>query len=216
MSRPLRIQYKDACYHLTCRGNARQSIFLSDRDREKFLEILGLSLEVYQVHLLAFVLMTNYFHMIAKTPQANLQDFMRHFNISYTSYFNKSHNRSGHLYQGRYKSFLIDEDSYLLQVSRYLHLNPIHVSRLARVSHEQKKDYLNEYPWSSYHDYVSFSHYTFLLPDQILAYFKGNRKSYRDFVEEGITGPTDPLEKGKGHGVVGGPSFIRSILDISS
>ena len=212
MSRPLRVQYENAYYHVTCRGNARQNIFLSDHDRKRFLEILEHSLEVYQVHLLAFVLMTNHFHIIVKTPQANLQDFMRHFNISYTGYFNKAHNRSGHLYQGRYKSFLIDVDSYLLQVSRYLHLNPIHVTRIKHTSDEEKTEYLDAYAWSSYPDYVSHPRYSFLLAREILAYFKGRRASYRTFVEEGISESVNPLEKGKGHGILGDTSFIRTVL----
>lgn len=82
MSRPLRIQCENVCYHVSCRGNARQIISLSDSDRKRFLDILSRSLEVYQVHLYSFVLMTNHFHMVVRTPQTNLQDYMRHFNIS--------------------------------------------------------------------------------------------------------------------------------------
>ena len=213
MSRPLRIQYENACYHITCRGNARQNIFLSDTDRKRFLDILSRSLEVYQVHLYTFVLMPNHFHMVVRTPQANLQDFMRHFNISYTGYFNKVHNRSGHLYQGRYTSFLIDADSYLLQVSRYVHLNPIRIHRFKDVSHEQKQEYLDAYAWSSYPDYVSSLRYSFVCTEAILAYFKNNKKeSYRRFVEDGISEAVNPLQKGKGHGIIGDGSFIRGIL----
>ena len=84
MARPLRIQYENACYHITCRGNGRQNIFLADYDRSKFLDLLQRSVEIYRVDLIAFVLMTNHFHLIAKTPRANLQEFMRHFSISYT------------------------------------------------------------------------------------------------------------------------------------
>ncbi len=213
MSRPLRIQYKNALYHVTCRGNARQSIFLSDRDRQKFLEILQRSLEIYQVHLLAFVLMTNHFHIIVRTPQANLQDFMRHFNISYTGWFNKAHKRCGHLYQGRYKSFLIDKDGYLLQVSRYLHLNPIRVNQLRDASFAEKKRYLDTYQWSSYQDYVSSPGKTFLAVDDILAYFTGKTVSYRRFVEEGILESVNPFENAKGHGILGDTSFIGTILE---
>ena len=93
MARPLRIQYENACYHVTCRGNGRQHIFVAEYDRRKFLDLLVRSVEIYQVHLLAFVLMVNHFHLIVKTPRANLQEFMRHFNISYTAYFNKRHRR---------------------------------------------------------------------------------------------------------------------------
>jgi putative transposase len=212
MSRPLRIQYENALYHVTCRGNARQSIFVNDHDRRKFIEILERSLETYQVHLLAFVLMTNHFHILVRTPQANLQDFMRHFNVSYTGCFNKAHNRSGHLYQGRYKSFLVDKDSYLLQASRYLHLNPIHISRLKGTSFEEKKEYLDTYQWSSYQDYVSSPRNVFLVTDDILAYFNGKEASYRRFVEEGILESVNPFEKAKGHGILGDASFIDTIL----
>lgn len=145
MSRPLRIQYPDACYHVTCRGNGKQNIFLTDHDRSKFLELLTRSVGIYDVRLYAFVLMANHFHLIVKTPGANLQEFMRHFNISYTAYFNKLHQRSGHLYQGRYKSFLIDVDSYFLEVSRYIHLNPVRIPSFSESSDEEKKIALNAY-----------------------------------------------------------------------
>src|SRR5208283_1692920 len=152
MARPLRIQYENACYHVTCRGNGRQHIFLADFDRTTFLELLARSVEIYQVRLIAFVLMTNHFHLVVKTPHANLQKLMRHFNISYTAYVNKRHGRSGHLYQGRYKAFLIDADSYLLEVSRYLHLNPVHTAQHVHSTEEQKREYLRSYRWSSYPD----------------------------------------------------------------
>jgi REP element-mobilizing transposase RayT len=212
MARPLRIQYENACYHVTCRGNGRQHIFVAEYDRRKFLDLLVRSVEIYQVHLLAFVLMVNHFHLIVKTPRANLQEFMRHFNISYTAYFNKRHGRSGHLYQGRYKAFLIDADSYLLEVSRYLHLNPVHTTQLVNSDEEQKKEYLRSYQWSSYPDYISSSHYPFLSLNEVLGYFKGDRTAYRDFVEGGIPLIEKPLEKGKGHGIVGNGAFIRDML----
>jgi putative transposase len=215
MSRPLRIQFKDACYHVTCRGNGKQSVFLADRDRRKFLELLARSLDIYQVNLLAFVLMTNHFHMIVSTPKANLQEFMRHFTISYTSYFNKSHQRSGHLYQGRYKSFLIEADSYLLEVSRYLHLNPVRTKQFSDSSFEEKKAYLDKYPWSSYRDYLSSSRYGFLSCKDILSRFS-NQSSYRDFVEEGIEDAVNPLTRGKGHGIIGDAQFIKEILAMGS
>jgi len=215
VSRPLRIQYPDAFYHVTCRGNGRQSIFLSDQDRKKFLELLSRSLDIYQVRLLAFVLMTNHFHMIVTTPKANLQEFMRHFTISYTSYFNKRHQRSGHLYQGRYKSFLIEADSYVLEVSRYLHLNPIRIKQFSDSSFEEKKTYLDKYQWSSYRDYLSPSRYDFLTRTDILSHFS-TRSSYRDFVEEGIQGSDNPLLRGKGHGIIGDVPFIKKILKMSA
>jgi len=125
MVRPLRIQYENAYNHVTCRGNARQLIFSSDTDRSAFLALLGRSSDVYQAEILAYVLMDNHFHLLVNTPGGNLQEFMRHFNISYTGWYNRRHRRSGHLYQGRYHSFLIDADNYLEEVSRYIHLNPV-------------------------------------------------------------------------------------------
>ena len=114
MARPLRIQYPGAYYHVTGRGNGRRRIFLDPRDQEIFLEKLSLSSEIYNVSLLAYVCMRNHFHLQVMTPEGNLSEFMRHFNISYTSAFNRRHKRVGHLYQGRYKAFLIDADNYLL------------------------------------------------------------------------------------------------------
>jgi REP element-mobilizing transposase RayT len=211
MARPLRIQYENAYYHVTCRGNGRQHIFLADYDRRKFLDLLVRSLQSYQAHVLAFVLMINHFHLLVKTPQANLQGFMRHFNISYTAYFNKRHRRSGHLYQGRYKAFLIDADSYLLEVSRYLHLNPVRIKELTNFSEEHKKDYLRNYQWSSYPGYLSSRH-SFLSLDEVLGHFKGDTAAYRDFVEDGISLSQKPLDKGKGHGIVGDGTFIKNVL----
>jgi putative transposase len=102
-------------------GQRAKGIFRDEQDRQIFLDKLALSLDIYHVSLLAYVCMANHFHLLVTTPEGNLSEFMRHFNISYTSAFNRRHRRSGHLYQGRYKAFLVDADSYLLEVSRYIH-----------------------------------------------------------------------------------------------
>ena len=125
MARPLRIQYPDAVYHITCRGNERQVIFKDDADRARFLQILTQSLSIYTVKLHTYVLMNNHFHLLVETPLGNLAEFMRKFNITYTSYYNRRHKRIGHLYQGRYKSILVDKSEYLSILSRYIHLNPV-------------------------------------------------------------------------------------------
>ncbi|MBM4272279.1 MAG: hypothetical protein FJ139_09025 [Deltaproteobacteria bacterium] len=212
MTRPFRIQYENAYYHVTCRGNAREKIFLADTDRERFLELLQRSGEIYQVDILAFVLMDNHFHLIVKTPRANLQEFMRHFNISYTSYFNRRHNRVGHLYQGRYKSFLIDADSYLLEVSRYVHLNPVRIKEYSGLRLTEKKKHLRRYKWSSYGDYRTHNnHFPFVSREEILSQFGGDGNRYQDFVESGIGEMDSPLERGKGHGIIGESLFIEEI-----
>ena len=219
MARPLRIQYENASYHVTCRGNARENIFADDTDRKKFLTLLLRSSGIYQVDVLAFVLMTNHFHIIVRTPRANLQEFMRHFNISYTSYFNYAHDRVGHLFQGRYKSFLIDADKYLMEVSRYVHLNPIRIKKNESLSAKELRKQLCDFPWSSYPDYIGKEdRYPWVKREALLTYFGGDssqaRSAYARFVESGLSGDIpNPLAQGKGHGIIGDGSFIEKITD---
>ena len=154
MARALRIQFEGALYHLTSRGNEKRAIFKDDRDRLRLLEILKLSLKNYQVVLYCYVLMQNHYHLLVETPHGNISEFMRHFNITYTSYYNKRHNRVGHLYQGRYKSILVDKESYLAILSRYIHLNPTRIGGLITRPAGDKEKYLKEYPWSSLSGYI--------------------------------------------------------------
>jgi hypothetical protein len=163
--------------------------------------------------------MSNHFHLFVKTPLGNLQEFMRHFNISYTSYYNWKHDRRGHLYQGRYKSFLVDADNYLQEVSRYIHLNPIRVRLKPKMTLEEKKKYLRNYRWSSYWGYLTpGGRRGYLRVEEVLAYFGGDtargRRKYEDFVMGGIGEEmTSPLERGKGHGIVGVREFIQRIRE---
>ncbi len=150
MPRQLRIEYVGAIYHLMNRGDRREPIFGDDADRKRFLETLG---EVcaktdWQVH--AFCLMTNHFHLVVETPNANLVAGMQWFLGTYTSRFNRRHKFCGHLFSGRYKSLLVDgsSDGYLRTVCDYVHLNPV---RAKLLSLDQK---LSEYPWSSYVFYL--------------------------------------------------------------
>ncbi|MBM4333757.1 MAG: hypothetical protein FJ117_21505 [Deltaproteobacteria bacterium] len=217
MARPLRIQFENANYHITCRGNSRQKIFGDDFDRKVFLDLLGRSREIYQVEVLGYVLMANHFHLLIKTPMANLQEFMRHFNISYTSYFNRKHKRPGHLYQGRYKSFLVDADQYLQEVSRYIHLNPVRMERKKSRSRQEKVKYLKSYEWSSYPGYLfPNKRRGWLRVDEVLGDFGGDRgrgrRAYGKFVLEGIGGGLkNPLEEGRGHGIIGEEDFIERV-----
>jgi len=217
MARPLRIQFPNAHYHVTCRGNARQEIVKSDGDAKAFLERLARSAEIYQVDILSFVLMRNHFHLLLRTPWGNIQEFMRHFNISYTSYYNRVHHRSGHLYQGRYKAFLIDADSYLLDVSRYVHLNPVRIRAEAIRTLEEKTALLERYSWSSYPGYISLKRRYPWVNYELLEHFGGDgpkgRDAYRRFIEQALTGNLeDPLEKGRGHGIIGDAPFIERMI----
>jgi len=216
MARPLRIQFENAYYHVTCRGNSGQEIFSNDADRSAFLDLLERSSDIYQTEILAYVLMSNHFHLFVKTPLGNLQEFMRHFNISYTSYYNWRHDRRGHLYQGRYKSFLVDADQYLQEVSRYIHLNPVRVKVRSGMTLEEKENYLRKYHWSSYGGYLSPRGRRFVRVEEVLAYFGGDttagRRKYEAFVKEGVSGKlTNPLERGTGHGIIGESEFIEKI-----
>ena len=219
MARPLRIQFENAYYHVTCRGNARQNIFSSDTDRKVFLDLLGRSSEIYQTEILAYVLMSNHFHLLVKTPRGNLQEFMRHFNISYTAYFNRRYHRAGHLYQGRYHSFLIDADNYLKEVSRYIHLNPVKIKQADAKDGAARGKALRSYVWSSYPGYASpRARKPFLRVAEVLDYFGGDtsngRRSYVRYVEQGLSVDLEnPLELGKGHGIVGEREFVGAVRD---
>jgi REP element-mobilizing transposase RayT len=213
MARPLRINYPGAFYHVTCRGNERKNIFADGRDRSIFLDRLKASSGIYQVQVHAYVLMSNHFHMIVETPKGNLSEFMRHFNISYTAAFNRRHNRVGHLYQGRFKSILIDADNYLLELSRYVHLNPVRLASYKRRDGRETSKDLERYPWSSLGGYLSAAQKQFWMTyDTVLGYVGGSRRKYREFVIEGIRrGYETPWDAVKGQAVLGREDFVEQV-----
>jgi len=191
MSRPVRIEYENALYHVISRGNARQKIFLNDDNRIRFLKQLKDNLTTYGVILYAYVLMDNHYHLLLKTPKANLSRFMQRLNTSYSLYFRYIHNKPGHCLQGRYKAKLIESDAYLNTVSRYIHLNPVKVEEISKLSVQEKKNRLNNYFGSSYRGYVKgdcaqdFIDYSLLKelnPDT-----KTARKLYRHYVYSAIS-----------------------------
>jgi REP element-mobilizing transposase RayT len=125
MDRPWRIEFEGALYHILSRGNQGQDIFLSDVDRHLFPDTLGEMADRYGIDLYAYVLMGNHYHLLLKTQHGNLSKAMQWFGTAYTRRFNISHNRSGHLFQGRFKSFIVQNDAYLSQLSCYIHRNPV-------------------------------------------------------------------------------------------
>jgi putative transposase len=141
MVRPLRIEYPGAVYHITSRGDRREPIAKDDLDRATFLSILAQAFDRFDAHAWAYCLMGNHYHLVIRTRQANLSRLMRHVNGVYTQSFNRRHNLSGHLFQGRYKAILVDSESYLLEVCRYVDLNPVRARMVKRP---------DAYPWSSY------------------------------------------------------------------
>jgi len=217
MARQLRIEYPDAFYHVTSRGNNRQDIYRDEEDYKLFLERLIESLDVYNISLLCYVCMTNHFHFLLTTPDGNLSNFMRHFNIGYTAAFNRRHKRSGHLYQGRYKSFLIDADLYLTEVSRYIHLNPVRLKKYSGLNAKEKAELLKKSKYNSIAGYTNTrKREPFINYSKVLDYFGGDteegRRRYSQFVNKGFgEGLDNPLTSGKGTGIVGSESFVKKI-----
>jgi putative transposase len=154
MARHLRIEYPGALYHVTARGNDRQSIFRTTEDRLHLLELLAEGLERYEVHLFGYVLMTNHYHLVVQTEHPNLNRFMHYLNTAYTVWTNKRNRRTGHLFEGRYKAIAIQEEGYLLSVTGYVHLNPVRVSQWRSRSIEERMEHVAAYPWSSFRAYT--------------------------------------------------------------
>jgi len=208
VARPLRVAYPGAFYHVTSRGNERRKIFLSRRDGEKFLEYLRDGCTKFNVLIHAYILMGNHYHLIAETPQANLSVFMHALNSWYTTYFNIKRKRSGHLFQGRYKALLVDVDSYLLELSRYIHLNPVR----AGIS-EKPEDWL----FSSYRSYITPGENTFVFRDLIWGMIAKDRSrsphEYRTFVESALSDKSsNPVAMPYGGFILGAKPFIKEIL----
>ncbi len=221
MARPIRIEYQGAWYHITCRGNERRSIFDDDTDRQKFLDILASSIELYNIEVHAYVLMINHFHLVVKTLEANLQKFMQQFNTAYTVYFNRKHKRIGHLFQGRYKAILIEADSYLLELSRYVHLNPVRIKKQSQQNVEEKLKTIKTHVWSSYAGYIHLKkRQTFVTYNMILEMLTGKddrrgRKAYGQFVLDGIAKDMRKSfwEDVRGQAVLGSESFVDYIYE---
>jgi len=221
MSRPLRIGFAGALHHAMARGDRREEIFRDDRDRSKFLEYLAEGAERYRVKLHCYVLMENHFHLVVTTTEANLSKWMHQLKTAYTIYFNRRHQLVGHLFQGRFKSTVIEAESYLLEVSRYLHLNPVRGLALGHGTPIERRERLRGYGWSSYRGYAGLEKMkSFLDSEAIVKVFEsfsgGHWKAwkYRRWVEGAlITGIDNPFEAVKWQQVLGGEGFIRKLKD---
>ncbi len=209
MGRPLRIEFENAVYHITSRGNERKKIYRDDGDKEKFLELLEDYKNRYNFLIHCFVLMDNHYHLVIETLRPNLIKIMHGLNSGYTGYFNKKYKRSGHLFQGRYKAIIVDKENYLLELSRYVHLNPLR----AKIINKPQ-----DYKWSSYGGYIrkkevnNLNNYNWLL-----SIFgneeKKSRRQYKEFVEEGIAKKLEnPVKRAVGNMILGSKEFIDSIL----
>jgi REP-associated tyrosine transposase len=182
MARPLRIAYPGACYHATARGNERRAIFRDDGDREQLLARLEAVVARYRLIVHAYVLMRNHYHLLLETPEGNLSEALRQLNAVYTQDFNRRHGRVGHLFQGRYKAILVDKDSYLVELSRYIHLNPVRVGEVTDPA---------RFRWSSAAAYVGRrGEPPWLTVAEVLRRFGQRRgvaqSAYRQFLLDGI------------------------------
>lgn len=206
MARPIRIEFPGAVYHITSRGNAKQSIFNNTEDRIHFLFLLEQVVHRYNWQCHAYCLMGNHFHLLLETLDPSLSSGMRQLNGSYTQAYNRKYKTVGHLFQGRYKSILIEKEAYLLELSRYIVLNPV---RALIVS-----DPAN-YRWSSYAATAGLTEMPpFLNPNWILSHFSSNqnaaRSEYIQFVKSGI-GLSDPWDNLKGQCLLGSDRFVENM-----
>jgi putative transposase len=207
MARPLRIEFPDAFYHVTARGNERRNIFRDDRDRQRLLGYLESAVLRYKAVVHVYCLMSNHYHLLLSTPAGNLSQIMQHINGGYTAYFNKRHNRAGHLLQGRYKAILVEADPYAGELSRYIHLNPVRAGIAGRPE---------EYPWSSYAAFIGKTvPPNWLTIDWLLRYFGKKtgeaRQAYRFFVEANMGEREDPLKEAVAGLILGRVEFVDEI-----
>jgi putative transposase len=236
MSRPLRIERAGGWYHVTARGNERRDIYRDNRDRQHYCELLGEMVARFRVKSHAFVLMDNHYHLLLELTEANLSRAVQWLNASYSVWFNRRHGRSGHLFQGRFKSVVVDPLSWGLELSRYVHLNPVRVGRLglAKADRQQMRvgacaapranvvserlSCLRRYRWSSYRAYVGLSKKPDWLELETVLRLGGSgaRKtapSYREYVEAAVREGLEkcPWEELKEQVVLGGAAFLEKL-----
>ena len=217
MARQLRIEFHGALYHVLSRGNERNTIFRNDSDRILFIETLKESAELVGVEVIAYVLMDNHYHMIIETPNSNLSHFMKHFGLTYTVRFNNRHGRNGHLFQGRFKAILIEEDPYLMVLSRYIHLNPIRTKGWVDTRAEEKWRYLKSYLWSTLPGYIDEKkRVNWIRYEKVMNSFgkdeRSFRAAYKGFMMEGLKGTlSNPFDEVKSQMVLGSEGFVERI-----
>ena len=177
MGRAWRIEYEGALYHVLSRGNEQKAIFYNDQDRSLFLRTMGEMSERFEIDVSAYVLMSNHYHLLLKTRHANLSKSMQWLGLTYTRPFNLRHCRSGHLFQGRFKSIIVENDAYEMHLSCYIHRNPIRAGMVNRLA---------DYRWSSYKAYAYGAKAPeWLMAKPILSQLKGKdrHKAYREKVQ---------------------------------
>lgn len=209
MSRPIRIEFPDALYHVTARGDRREDIFEDDQDRLMFLATLEKVIAQFNWICHAWCLMDNHYHLLIQTPDGNLSKGMRQLNGIYTQANNRRHQRVGHLFQGRFKAILVDSDAYLLEVSRYVVLNPVRAGMVRKAE---------DWAWSSFRATSGLeASASWLAVDGILAQFAQRRclaqQRYVQFVAEGIN-TESPWASLKGQVFLGDEQFVQRMQSL--
>ena len=211
MARKPRVHYPGALYHVTLRGNAGQAIFFDSRDRTRFYLLLQEGIERFRHRIHAFCLMTNHVHLAIQVGDIPLCRIIQNLSFRYTKWINWRQNRSGHLFQGRYKAVLVDADVYLLELTRYIHLNPVR----AGIVKEPE-----DYPWSGHRSYLGREEIPWLTTDWVLSQFSKRessaRRTYGRFIEDGKKGGYQKqyhLGSGTDSRILGDDEFIDQVLE---
>jgi putative transposase len=220
MARALRLEFEGALYHLCARGNRRERIFADEKDYLRFLALLRESLRRYEVELHSYVLLPNHFHLLARTLKPNLSRWMHWLMVGYSISFNRRHKKVGHLFQGRYKSLLVEKGDYLLGLSRYLHLNPVRGRVIGAGNPKERRKRLRSYRWSSYLGYAGLTKQNPSVSEELVLDEFGGRTiqqdklRYRRFVEEGLLREIEnPFEAVQWQMVLGSESLVRKVKD---
>jgi REP element-mobilizing transposase RayT len=208
MTRPLRVEFDGALYHVTARGERRDAIFRTDSDRLAWLSMLGETCARFNFQVHAYCQMTNHYHIVVETVEAGLARGMRYLNGNYSQYFNRQHELVGHVFQGRYTAILCQRETYLMELSRYVVLNPVRARMVALPA---------EWPWSSYRAIIGVNDApSWLQHDRMLAQFGSHRTSarraYEEFVLKGIGEPS-PLRAVKNQLLLGDEEFCEQFVD---
>ena len=210
MARKPRVHYPSALYHVILRGNAGQSVFFNDKDRYHFYSLLQEGVEQYNHRIHAFCLMKNHIHLAVQVENIPLSRIFQNVCFRYTRWINRRQGRTGHLFQGRYKAILVDADSYLLELIRYIHLNPVRSGIV-----KEPKSYL----WSGHRTYLGIEKTSWLATDWVLSQFSQRldhaRKAYEKFINDGIgIGRQQEYYSGStiDHRILGDDKFIDKVL----
>ena len=209
MPRPPRISSKNFFYHVFARGNNREQVFWETADYQRFLKNLELYQEKFGYRLYAYCLLANHFHLLLRPGKISLSKIMQVLMTAYSMYANKKHHRVGHVFQGRFKSIIVEKDTYLLEVLRYIHLNPI---RAGIVDRDE------EYPWSSYLKYLTAgSEKPTVETAEMLSMFSPDglrqKRLFVEFTEGGLGQDFDP-EQVQIRGVLGSAKFFQSLTRV--